>query len=338
MKNLKIGVRLGIGFGIVVLLLVVIAVVALMRVNELNRQIELTVKDYFPKTVIANNILDTINLSARVVRNLALTDDPAVARAERARIEDARRTNGGYFEELNRTVTSDEGKRLMATMTQAAGPARSAQDRMLELIASGRDEEATAVLFGDLRTTQAAYMNAVTALIDYQSKLMTEAGEGAASLASETGTLLSILGAVAVLFAVGFGVFVTRSITRPVGEVLDAANKMAAGDFNFTLKSDATDEVGNVVRAVGNVQSGVRTMIDDAAMLSKAAVEGRLATRADASKHQGDFRKIVEGVNGTLDAVIGPLNVAADYVDRIAKGAIPAKITDPYNGDFNTIK
>jgi methyl-accepting chemotaxis protein len=55
-------------------------------------------------------------------------------------------------------------------------------------------------------------------------------------------------------------------------------------------------------------------------------------------KHQGDFRKIVKGVNDTLDAVIGPLNVAANYVDRISKGDIPAKITDNYNGDFNTIK
>ena len=56
------------------------------------------------------------------------------------------------------------------------------------------------------------------------------------------------------------------------------------------------------------------------------------------SKHQGDFRKIVQGVNDTLDAVIGPLNVAAEYVDRISKGDIPAKITDNYNGDFNEIK
>ena len=67
-------------------------------------------------------------------------------------------------------------------------------------------------------------------------------------------------------------------------------------------------------------------------------MEGKLATRADASKHQGDFRKIVQGVNDTLDAVIGPLNVAAKYVDQISKGAIPAKITDNYNGDFNEIK
>ena len=82
----------------------------------------------------------------------------------------------------------------------------------------------------------------------------------------------------------------------------------------------------------------LNAMLADAAMLSKAAVEGKLAVRADASKHQGDFRKIVEGVNETLDAVIGPLNVAAEYVDRISKGDIPPKITDSYNGDFNEIK
>ena len=43
-------------------------------------------------------------------------------------------------------------------------------------------------------------------------------------------------------------------------------------------------------------------------------------------------------MNETLDAVIGPLNVAAEYVDRISKGDIPPKITDSYNGDFNEIK
>ncbi len=105
----------------------------------------------------------------------------------------------------------------------------------------------------------------------------------------------------------------------------------------------------------------VNAMIADAIMLSQAAVEGKLATRADASKHQGDYRKVVEGVNRTLDAVIGPLNVAAKYVDDISGGLVEAseilqamaandytrrvpeasqrvKISDSYNGDFNTIK
>jgi methyl-accepting chemotaxis protein len=82
----------------------------------------------------------------------------------------------------------------------------------------------------------------------------------------------------------------------------------------------------------------VNALVADAVLLAKAAVDGKLATRADASKHQGDFRKVVQGVDDCLDAVIGPLNVAANYVEQISRGAIPAKITDTYNGDFNVLK
>ncbi len=46
----------------------------------------------------------------------------------------------------------------------------------------------------------------------------------------------------------------------------------------------------------------------------------------------------MRGVNSVLDAVIAPLNVSANYVDRISKGDVPSQITDTYHGDFNTIK
>ena len=85
-------------------------------------------------------------------------------------------------------------------------------------------------------------------------------------------------------------------------------------------------------------QMAINAMIADTLMLVKAAEEGRLGTRADASKHKGDYHQVVDGVNRTLDAVIGPLNVAAGYVDRISKGELPPKITDAYHGDFNEIK
>jgi len=86
------------------------------------------------------------------------------------------------------------------------------------------------------------------------------------------------------------------------------------------------------------LRTNIKALVADANILSQAAVAGKLATRADASRHQGDFRRIVQGVNDTLDAVIGPLNVTANYVDRISKGDIPPRISDTYNGDFNTIK
>jgi len=89
---------------------------------------------------------------------------------------------------------------------------------------------------------------------------------------------------------------------------------------------------------IEQVRAHLISVIQDIDGLVQAAIQGKLATRADAAKHSGDFRKIVDGVNRTLDAVIGPLNVAADYVARISKGDIPPQITDNYNGDFNTIK
>jgi len=89
---------------------------------------------------------------------------------------------------------------------------------------------------------------------------------------------------------------------------------------------------------IEQIRVNLKLLIADTDTLVKAAVDGKLATRADASKHQGDFRRIVEGVNSTLDAVIGPLNVSAEYVDRISKGDLPPKITDTYHGDFNEIK
>ncbi|MCP9758053.1 methyl-accepting chemotaxis protein, partial [Aquitalea sp. S1-19] len=174
--------------------------------------------------------------------------------------------------------------------------------------------------------------------IDYQIKLMNESGEAAAELSQQTQLLLIALGGIAVTLTLLIGFLITRSITRPLGEAVGAAKKMAAGDFGFTLENQHRDEVGEMVRAVGAVQTSVQAMAADTRLLSLAAVEGRLDTRAEAGKHQGEFKSIVSGVNDTLDAVIGPLQVAADYVARIARGDIPAKISDSYNGDFNLLK
>ncbi len=99
-----------------------------------------------------------------------------------------------------------------------------------------------------------------------------------------------------------------------------------AGDFNALANS------------LNRCIAAVNLLVADAGTLSKGAVEGKLSTRADAARHQGDFRKIVQGVNDTLDAVIGPLDVAAGCVDQIAKGAIPPKITENYAGDFNALR
>ncbi len=72
--------------------------------------------------------------------------------------------------------------------------------------------------------------------------------------------------------------------------------------------------------------------------LGAAIKEGRLDSRANLDGVNEEDREILTSVNQIVDSIVRPLNVAAEYVDRISKGDIPPKITDDYNGDFNEIK
>jgi methyl-accepting chemotaxis protein len=141
---------------------------------------------------------------------------------------------------------------------------------------------------------------------------------------------------------------VAKEVAESIGLVRDrlvhiagSIEKISRGDLTeldeyrkVGRRSEQDRVVPGFIRTLENLQA----LTADASMLTKAAVEGRLGTRADATRHQGAYREIVDGVNKTLDSVIGPLNVAGDYVDKIGKGTIPGKITDLYQGDFNTLK
>ncbi len=121
---------------------------------------------------------------------------------------------------------------------------------------------------------------------------------------------------------------------------------LSKGDINFDTKVSSPDKYTEeeyrnftlISQNLSKVQAAVNLLITDANALASAGVEGQLTIRTDAAKHQGDFRKIVEGFNAALDAVIGPLNATARYIERISLGDLPPVISDTYNGDFNTLK
>jgi methyl-accepting chemotaxis protein len=82
----------------------------------------------------------------------------------------------------------------------------------------------------------------------------------------------------------------------------------------------------------------INAMLADAAMLTKAATEGKLSTRADVSRHEGDYRKIIEGVNRTLDAVVQPMQAVSAVVEKIAAKNLTARVEGDYPGDFAQLK
>jgi PAS domain S-box-containing protein len=128
------------------------------------------------------------------------------------------------------------------------------------------------------------------------------------------------------------------AVIGPLNVSAEYVDRISKGDIPPKITDSYNGDFNEIKNNLNACIDAVSALVADAVMLAKAAVEGKLATRAEAGKHHGDYRKIVEGVNATLDAVIGPLNVSAEYVDRISKGDIPLKITDSYNGDFNEIK
>jgi methyl-accepting chemotaxis protein len=89
---------------------------------------------------------------------------------------------------------------------------------------------------------------------------------------------------------------------------------------------------------IEQVRTNLKALIVDTTMLVEASVRGELKTRADATKHHGDFRKIVDGINETLNIVIKPLNVAVEALDKLSQGDAPEIIKDEYNGDFKRLK
>lgn len=87
-----------------------------------------------------------------------------------------------------------------------------------------------------------------------------------------------------------------------------------------------------------NIQGIIKSVMKQTKELIDAAVAGRLKTRAKPEDTNVEFREIITGINQMLDAVIGPLNMAADYLARISVGDMPDMIQNDYQGDFNTIK
>ncbi|MCF8211269.1 MAG: MCP four helix bundle domain-containing protein [Rhodoferax sp.] len=427
LNKLKIGVRLGAGFAITLALLIILSVVSYIRLNALNTEIEGLAFDKFPKTVLANDVIDAINVISRQLRNAYI-----YAGVEQQKSMDAiapqRKLITERLEKLEKTVTSEKGRGLLKKVDQARAAFSVHEDKFLELLKADRKADIVVLMQGDLRKAQADYMESVNQLIAYQADLVNKAGKDADELVASTERLIVILAIASALMTALFGWFITRSITSSTAKMVDGAIRMAEGDFNFKLDIDSQDEIGllaSKLRAVqasvqllmaemnrmsrehdagdidvrideekfkndfalmakgvntmvfghiavkkqamacikefgeGNmdaalvkfpgkkafindtveqVRVNIKALVADANLLSQAAVQGKLTTRADASKHKGDFQRIVKGVNDTLDAVIGPLNVTAKYVDDISKGIIPPAITTNYNGDFDVIK
>ncbi len=128
------------------------------------------------------------------------------------------------------------------------------------------------------------------------------------------------------------------NIVNPLMVTADYVDKVAKGIIPPEITTEYKGKYNIIKLNLNAVVKMMSELLTETDKLVRATVEGQLSTRGNASKFAGDWGKLVGGVNNLVDAFVGPINVTAEYVDRISKGDIPPKIVDAYHGDFNEIK
>ncbi|BDG08474.1 methyl-accepting chemotaxis protein [Anaeromyxobacter paludicola] len=120
-------------------------------------------------------------------------------------------------------------------------------------------------------------------------------------------------------------------------EILGVLASYAEGDFAPVLRRmPGKQAVAN--ERLDLLRDNLTRFSAEVRALSAAAVAGKLSVRADAAAYRGDWRALVEGVNATLDAVVGPLHAAAGLVERISRGDVPAPVAEPWPGELEALK
>ena len=128
------------------------------------------------------------------------------------------------------------------------------------------------------------------------------------------------------------------AILLPIGEGNRILAQVSNGKIDELISQTYKGDHEKMKQAINNVALVLQGLQKELARLTEASTDGLLAERGKHDQFQGAYATIVRGVNAILDAVIGPLNVSAKYVEQISKGDIPSQITDTYHGDFNLIK
>ena len=307
------------------------------------------------------------------LRDLIMTGDAAKYGSVNAEL--ARKLDE-IFAAYGKMVTEGEEKDDLNRALGTLAEYRASVAKVIGAVQADKRPEAEAILRGATAELTRKFDQELEEMFGNQLTEAKALSDATTLQAQETKRTLMIVVAVSVLMALSCGFNLTRSIVGPLRQGVTMMNEMAKGHLGTRLKMERKDEIGilaramdtfsddlqNIVKGLQQISLGelsrdfvahdaqdeinpalkkatetLRAMSAEAVMLSKAAVEGRLAIRADTSKYQGEYRNIVAGVNSLLDAVVVPINDVMRVMGSIENGDLTARIAAQYQGDFQRL-
>lgn len=258
---MKIGVRLGGCFATILVIMLGLCIFTVTRLAYINSKVDVITDDRWPKTVLLHDIDSSINIVARSVRNAIIYEDPAEVKKELARIPDESKKITERMDKLDKTIASTEGKALLKQINETRAHYSESLKELITLIETDKKKEASQLMVGKYRTVQTNYMDAVEKMIVLQGKLVLNARDDVEAAYKTTRNLSILFSSLAILLGAIFAYFVTRSITKPVAELVIINDRLAEGDLTVTINITSNDEIGLLAESSRKVVASMRDVL-----------------------------------------------------------------------------
>jgi methyl-accepting chemotaxis protein len=276
--KMKVSSRLAIGFGLLILALILVSVTALARLSTLNDEIGELVGNRMVKVRQFTELKDNLNAIARANRNVALIADVKDAQVEANKIPPLQARNNAILEEFGKTIILPRAAKLL----KAINDTRPAYDQRLgesiQLGLTGKPEDAqaaTAIITGDLRAKQSALFKAVDESLAFQQDLAKDIGDQANQAVASGSRLVSAIAVTAILLGLFLAWAIARAITRQLGaepaELSEVVGRVADGDLTSSLHLRDGD-TRSVMAAIGRMQQSLITVVSSVRQGSESVV------------------------------------------------------------------
>ncbi|SNS52804.1 methyl-accepting chemotaxis protein [Noviherbaspirillum humi] len=321
-RRLKIGWRLRIGFGIMLLFLMLVAGLALLRMSFLGEQVRAISEINNTEMKLALEMRLTIYDRMIALRNIMLLSDEAALKQEHQRIRDQAAKYDAAEARLDAMFksiadTTDTEKDLMKQVRKLRVEGDAVIEKVAGLASSGKQDMATKLLFTELRPVQQAWIGKLTELVEFEVKLNSEAEQAVTNVMSSTISQMIGLTAFALAFGLVLAQLITRSITRPLGEAMRLAETVAAGDLTATMTADSPDETGHLMQAMARMTASLSEIVAEVRRSTEAITS---ASRQIASGNM-DLSSRTEQQAGSLEETASSMEELTSTVKQNADNA-----------------
>jgi len=327
--DLKVGTRLALAFGAVLLLLVGMAVTGITRLSVVNDHLHAITDENDVEARDAKEIRSNASLVALVARDLIITTDVVALKRQREDLTthiQGMQSNIDKLDQLFNSLPSTTAteKDLMAKIKQMVPELKSAAVGVADLGALNKNDEATALLRKDFDPRYEEFYPVVEQLAQFEDKLNEQAATEAGKVYSSGRTTMLVLSVFAVLMAVAAALLVTRSLLRQLGGepayVASVMQSLGSGDFGITVVTKDGDKE-SMLYSVKTMVERLATIIGEvnsAADALAGAAEEVSTTSQSLSQAASEQASGVEQTSASIE----------EMTASIAQNTENAKVTD----------